>query len=188
MAVPTTVMPVRSTASAVNVAEYILHLAGCEPTDKPMTTLRLHHLLYYCQGWHLAWHGRPLFAERIEAREDGPFVYGIAEFKKNGSVGASFLPVGLLAESAKSVEQVWSHYRRFTATELQTMSRQEAPWKESAGREVTYEIPISTMSAYFGSEYRRLTGDEPGPVGSLEDDVDAGRVITLEELRKELGC
>ena len=35
------------------------------------TTMKLQKALYYCQGWHLAWDGVPLFEERIEAWASG---------------------------------------------------------------------------------------------------------------------
>ena len=36
--------------------------------------VKLHKLLYYAQGWHLARTGRPLFPEAVEAWTDGPVV------------------------------------------------------------------------------------------------------------------
>ncbi|MDR1325091.1 MAG: DUF4065 domain-containing protein [Treponema sp.] len=34
--------------------------------------MKLQRLVYYCQGAHLAFHGKPLFPEPIEAWECGP--------------------------------------------------------------------------------------------------------------------
>jgi hypothetical protein len=39
----------------------------------------------------------------------------------------------------------------------------------------------------IGGEYHRLTGDNSGSVGLLETEIEAGRVITHEDLRKEFG-
>ncbi|MCQ3815263.1 MAG: SocA family protein [Acidimicrobiia bacterium] len=36
--------------------------------------VRLHKLLYYVQGYHLAWQGEPAFPDDIEAWESGPVV------------------------------------------------------------------------------------------------------------------
>jgi uncharacterized phage-associated protein len=38
-----------------DVARHILDRLG------PMEAEKLHCLLYYCQAWHLAFHGKPLF-------------------------------------------------------------------------------------------------------------------------------
>src|SRR5262249_9440233 len=36
--------------------------------------VKIHKLLYYCQGWHLARYGDPLFNEPVEAWANGPVV------------------------------------------------------------------------------------------------------------------
>lgn len=53
---------------AVDVAEYILAQQG------EMSAMKLHRLVYYCQAWHLAWSGAPLFEEEIHAWANGPVV------------------------------------------------------------------------------------------------------------------
>lgn len=55
-------------ATVFDVADYILAEQGA------MATMKLQKLVYYCQGWHLAWDGEPLFDERIEAWASGPVV------------------------------------------------------------------------------------------------------------------
>ena len=37
-----------------------------------MTAMKLQKLVYYCQAWHLAWEGRALFPEAIQAWASGP--------------------------------------------------------------------------------------------------------------------
>ena len=53
-------------------------------------TTKLHKLLYYCQGHHLAAFGEPLFAETISAWDNGPVVGTVwrAE-KERGIVGTT---------------------------------------------------------------------------------------------------
>ncbi|WP_340375862.1 type II toxin-antitoxin system antitoxin SocA domain-containing protein [Streptomyces sp. SS7] len=34
--------------------------------------MKLQKLVYYCQAWHLAWEGRALFPEAIQAWASGP--------------------------------------------------------------------------------------------------------------------
>ncbi|HJZ56058.1 MAG TPA: type II toxin-antitoxin system antitoxin SocA domain-containing protein, partial [Gemmataceae bacterium] len=59
-------------ATAMDVARYLLQLAGRGDEPELMTQKRLYKLLYYVQGWTLAWYGRPMFADRIEAWREGP--------------------------------------------------------------------------------------------------------------------
>ena len=55
-------------SSAAAVAE------GVRRSARGVGKVKLHKLLYYVQGYHLAWEGLPAFAEEIEAREMGPVV------------------------------------------------------------------------------------------------------------------
>ena len=45
---------------------------------------RLHKLLYYVQGYHLAWRGTPAFEDNIEAWEKGPVVAALWHAEKGG--------------------------------------------------------------------------------------------------------
>lgn len=59
--------------SVIDVAEYIL--AAAEADGQPeMETSKLQSLVYFCQSWHLAMTGLPLFREPIEAWAVGPIV------------------------------------------------------------------------------------------------------------------
>jgi hypothetical protein len=39
-----------------------------------MTTMKLQKLVYYCQAWHLARYGEPLFPDEVQAWREGPVV------------------------------------------------------------------------------------------------------------------
>lgn len=65
--------PLTATATVFDVAEYILEQYG------EMTAMKLQKLVYYCQAWHLAWDGEPLFRESIEAWANGPVVPALYE-------------------------------------------------------------------------------------------------------------
>jgi uncharacterized phage-associated protein len=163
--------------TASDIAKYLTALAAADSDAEPMTPARLEKLLYYCQGWHLAWYGRPLFADPILAADCGPSV-------PTASAGQG---AELRGEARESVEQVWSHYRNFSAIGLREKAKAERPWKAHyrAGEKV--EIPVKELSAFFGEEFRRQTGEEPGAMAEIAADVAAGRVRTLEELRAEWG-
>lgn len=59
--------------TATDVAAAILEESG------PLELSKLHALLYYTQGWTLAWTGRPMFEDEIEAWEIGPVVTVVQE-------------------------------------------------------------------------------------------------------------
>lgn len=60
----------------VDVAEYILDAHG------PMTTMRLHKLLYYSQAHHLVTRGEPLFDLDFQAWAPGPVIPELFELHR----------------------------------------------------------------------------------------------------------
>lgn len=62
--------------TAADVAEYILAKQG------RMSAMKLHRLLYYSQAWHLAWEGKPLFDDEIQAWANGPVVASVYELHR----------------------------------------------------------------------------------------------------------
>ena len=167
------------------VAQHLIQLAALEPECEPMTPSRLHKLLYYCQGWHLAWYGRPLFPEAIEARQHGPFVPNLAHLQQGCDplpdiVSADELP----PDAARSVQQVWRHFRQFSACGLRDQIQREAPWRDhyqpDRDEQSDRIIPANELAAYFGAEYRRLTGDASGA------ECEADQLISHDRLMAEL--
>lgn len=181
--------------TAADVAKHLIHLAGADPEGEPMTAMRLHKLLYYCQGWHLAWYGRPLFADRIEAWKYGPVVpavYDLPWGKGKEPITDPGSPANLSRRERAVVDQVWGHYCRFSACGLRDKTHDEPPWKDhytpDQNARCTREIPPAELSGYFGGEFRRMTGEEPGSMTEAETNAAAGRGIPLDRLRAELGC
>ena len=81
---------------AVDVAEYILAQQG------EMSAMKLHRLVYYCQAWHLAWSGRPLFDDEIQAWANGPVVVSLYELHKGDfTVQPGYFNAKLAALAAK---------------------------------------------------------------------------------------
>lgn len=180
--------------TAEDVARHLIRLAGTEtedPAPEPMTAMRLQKLLYYCQGWHLAWHGRPLFADRIEAWKYGPVVPPLYDkLKPNGGgpLPDQGEPRSLSDDERAAVEQVWAHYKQFSACGLKDKTHEEPPWKRhykpDGNARCSNVIPVVELAEFFGEEYRKETGHEPGDWS--DPDPTAG--ISLEKLRQELGC
>jgi uncharacterized phage-associated protein len=180
--------------TATAVAEHLIRLAAADPEGKPMTAMRLQKLPYYCQGWYLAWYGRPLFADPIEAWRHGPVVP--SEYNRLRASGRDPLPVptgtsDLPADARRAIERVWSFYARYSTSGLRDLTHAERPWRDhyhpdTAGR-CNESIPPDDMAAFFGDEYRKATGDEPGSEAAVEADVAAGRLTPADRALEELG-
>lgn len=166
-----------TTANAV--AAELTRLAALDAESDPLSAARLHRLLYYCQGWHLAWYARPLFAERIAATDGGPVVLGF-----DPAAGGA---AELSAAERESVAQVWSHYRRYSAVGLREMAKRESPYRAHHLAGAALEIPVSALAGHFGDEFERQTGERRGAMAEYEAAVAAGNFTTLDQLRAEWG-
>ena len=175
--------------TASEVAKALIHFAEADPEGEPMTALRLHKLLYYCQGWYLAWFGRPLFADQIEAWKHGPVVPSVwaTPWGQGRDPILDQGPSSVPDAERDAIAQVWSHYRMFSALGLREKTHEEPPWKQhytpDGSLRCSNVIPASDLASYFGKEFERKTGDQRGSNGT-----DAGPGISLERLREELGC
>lgn len=142
--------------TASDLAKYIIdqHVRK----NAVITNLKLQKLLYYAQGWYLAFNGEPLFKDRIEAWVHGPVVPCVfreyREFRWSPLTAASgYVPSN---EIASHIGKVLGAYGKFDASQLELMTHNEAPWREarqglagdaSSNREIT----IEAMREFFAS-------------------------------------
>ncbi|MGH3938178.1 MAG: Panacea domain-containing protein [Pseudonocardiaceae bacterium] len=94
-----------------------------------MLIKKLHKLLYYCQGHHLAWFGQPLFVEAIEAWDMGPVV---AELWRDENRGNPTPPCRELGnQELNTVGYVLSRYGKLSGRDLEHLSHSEDPWRDA---------------------------------------------------------
>jgi uncharacterized phage-associated protein len=114
---------------------------------------KLHKLLYYAQGHHLAVFGLPLFHESVSAWDMGPVVGSLWYEERQGH------PPGdarKLDEAAlNTVGYVLSRYGRLTGQDLENLSHAEEPWRladrqRTPGQSV--RIERAWLSEFFSSE------------------------------------
>ena len=134
-------------ARLIDVARYIIAHKGGR-----MGPVRLHKLVYYCQGWHLAWEGVPLFAEPIEAWRNGPGIPELLDWHWEAAVvRAEMIPGDLHRVSAperESIDEVLRTYGRLSTQQLIALARSEEPWLEvrKQGQQV---MCTRDIQAYF---------------------------------------
>ena len=120
---------------------------------------KLHKLLYYCQGHHLAGVGRPLFTETVSAWDMGPVVGQLWKAEKESAAQAAD-PTRLGEAELNTVGYVLSRYGRLTAHDLEHLTHGEQPWLQADAdrpRGGTATIRPEWMRDYFQAEER---GDE----------------------------
>jgi uncharacterized phage-associated protein len=119
-----------------------------------ISNLKLQKLLYYIQGYHLAFFDDVLFKEDLEAWTYGPVVPDVYHrFKENRSLGIILDPNECVAiEMPTDVEdmfnQVIQEYGKFNAIKLMEMTHNELPWKE-AFEKPDKTINPQTMKTFF---------------------------------------
>lgn len=96
-----------------------------------LSATKLHKLLYYCQGHHLAAFGVPLFSESIVAWDLGPVVSSLwGEEKYAGRIPDATRAVRQLDEAGlNTIGYVVSRYGTLSAGDLVRLTHGEDPWK-----------------------------------------------------------
>lgn len=128
---------------------------------------KLHKLLYYCQGHHLAGVGRPLFSESVSAWDMGPVVGRLWKAEKESAAPAA--EVTRLGEAElNTIGYVLSRYGRLTAQDLEHLAHGEQPWLRAdvdRPRGGSVKIRPEWMRDYFQAEEQ---GDEDGAFLDVE--------------------
>lgn len=89
--------------------------------------VKVHKLLYYAQGWHLAMMGEPMFREEVEAWVNGPVVAALWTAEKRGAPPPP--PRALSDGHRAALDYVIERYGRLTGTALIRLTHNEDPWR-----------------------------------------------------------
>ncbi len=134
-------------------------------------TLKLHKLLYYCQGHHLAAFDEPLFSETVSAWDMGPVVGTLWKEEKGGVPPdeAGLIGVQLGEAELNTVGYVVSRYGTLTGKDLENLTHGETPWKTAnllrqPGARVT--IQREWIREYFRTDGNPAAGEEAVPLDS----------------------
>lgn len=151
--------PTHMCYKALDIARKLIFKAQ---NDEPnggdrMTNLKLQKLLYYQQGYHLAFFGTPLFAENIEAWMYGPVVPVV--YDAYSPYGASVLPevtdtITLTEQEEELFNEVYDAYREFSAIGLMNRTHSERPWMSAIPHDRGTVISQDSMKAYFLTQIR----------------------------------
>jgi uncharacterized phage-associated protein len=144
-------------ADVRDVARYILR------KHAPISAMKLQKLVYYAQGWHLAYEGEPLFESRIEAWANGPVVRelynahrGLFQLHANtfGRCDEGSLTGSLTSDEIETIDAVLDAYGDMDAHQLSNLTHSELPWIEArrgmaSGERGNTEIDTATMMEFF---------------------------------------
>lgn len=155
--------------SASDLARHILALAKRDADARgetsDITPMKLQKLLYYCQGYHLALTGRPLFPETIEAWDHGPVVRSVhREYSRYSKQSIPFVRAELCKEldasSSNIIEMAWRDKSAWSAKKLSDMTHCEPAWSEAYEMDRSAPLSLDTMRDYFYSLICKERDDE----------------------------
>lgn len=111
-------------------------LVMSEEAGELMTNMKLQKMLYYQQGFHLAYFGTSLFEDEIEAWMYGPVVPKVynsyKQFGKECLVGDKEKVIPLQEEQEEALfAEVMRVYGKYSAIGLMEMTHEEMPWKST---------------------------------------------------------
>lgn len=132
-----------------DIANKLLHRAYVDEGSELMSNMKLQKMLYYEQGFHLAYFGTPLFDAEIVAWQYGPVVPEIYNLYKcngrNGIVPKSD-PIILEQLEENLFNEVFEVYNEYSASGLVTQTHSEKPWQETSLNGV---ISNESMQSFF---------------------------------------
>ena len=119
------------------LADYILQKYG------PMSHLKLQKLLFYCEGYHLAYFDTNLLSEDFEAWVHGPVCRQVYNNLRDSSVlytdlgfSGTYNPEAelqkiLSSDQTQLLDDVLSVLSTWTGLELENSTHNELPWQEA---------------------------------------------------------
>jgi uncharacterized phage-associated protein len=175
--------------SVVNIANYILQIAKRDTEEEEyelISHMKLQKLIYYCQGFNLAFYDTPLFPEPIEAWKHGPVCPNLYhELKYCGSAPVSVIGSyedRLTGNEKELIEQVYAKYGQYSAGKLSAMTHQEFPWKHTPNNAT---IPLEVLRQYFSEKFIEVKPEAIPPL--TEQEKDEIRCV-VEEMGKSGEC
>lgn len=161
-------MPYPATA----IANEFIELSG----GQSLSPMKLLKLVYFAHGWYLAFTGKPLINEPVEAWQFGPVISKLYhEFKQYGSnsvtqpameyafadgrVGFHEARVKEGADHDENasvldlIRQIWEIYGKYSAVKLSNATHMpDTPWSETYKEGSRYQvIPNDKIEKYFKS-------------------------------------
>ena len=152
-----------------DVADYIIARVKSEGNES-LSTLKLQKLMYYCQAWHLAFKGNPLFDGKFQAWIHGPVNRRIYDRFKDTKAMFSEIEIAdiitpepqkkLSANEIRAIDIVLDTYLKYSDIQLEISTHQEDPWIEARGglsptARCENDISEDTMKAYYGARIKK---------------------------------
>jgi len=124
----------------VDIQRVCDYLIGVQGARKTLTVLKLQRLLYFAQGWHLAFYGDPFFDGRFQAWAQGPInrkIYDRFAGRPLDSeltaadVSKDFDVTSVSQQESNHIHSVLEAYERGEDSSFNEIISRDAPWLEA---------------------------------------------------------
>jgi len=145
--------------SALDVANYFLFKA--ERDEELLSNLKLQKLIYYAQGIHLAYCGRPIFKDIIKAWAYGPVVPALYKaYKQYGAGGIpvdeSFNPKSIDKNMREFLDEIYKAFGQFSAGRLSDFTHTDQCWKDAHPNGIiSHKSMQESLKKYLKSEEKK---------------------------------
>lgn len=141
--------------TALTAANYIVW--RCQMHGDTITNLKLQKMLYYAQGWFLAFYDRPLFSDSLRAWIRGPVQYEVWQSFNHyrwEPITKKVRKPAVSTHAQVHLDDVIKVYGDISAYTLERMTHGEPPWIRARGslrpdQRSTAVISLDDMKAYF---------------------------------------
>lgn len=142
--------------TALNIAKWFINATDRESGDA-ITHLKVQKLLYYAQGWALAYFRKLLFSEDMQAWAHGPVVLSVWEqYRDFGfhAIPEQKVTRKVTGDASDLLDSVNERYGIYSAKRLEKMTHAEQPWMTARGSlspeaRCSQIIPKCDMKAFF---------------------------------------
>jgi uncharacterized phage-associated protein len=156
-------MKKKKPTTAQDIAADIVHTLA-EHGDV-VTPLKLQKLVYYAQAWYLAIYDKPLFKDKIQAWAHGPVVPSLYHRCKDygyNPINPKDFKKPILSKKIKEhLAEVYDVYSGFSAWQLEQMTHEEAPWKNTR-KGIPIDSPCSNVISHKDMKnfYREISSED----------------------------
>jgi len=133
----------------IDVAASIIE--QCNGNNFEVSHKKLHKLLYFAQGWYLAYTKQRIFDEDIEAWAHGPVVRSVYDvYRRTGWQNILFPFKGNSSRIDKKtkdyLQSLLRIYGQRSADELERITHSEKPWLQARGNSLPHEIAYGVIT------------------------------------------
>ncbi|MGD0621470.1 MAG: type II TA system antitoxin MqsA family protein [Thermacetogeniaceae bacterium] len=153
-----------TTLNIEDVANYFFSKIDIE-SGSCITNLKLQKMVFYAQGWFMAFYNAPLFESDLQAWVHGPVSYSIwSKYQDYGykSISIERTSFDIPIFDSKQIElldYVYDVYGDYDAKVLERMTHKDRPWKEARKGLKANELSQNIISKESIKRYFKLLRD-----------------------------